>query len=105
VTVELHAWRALLPWIGDLASDGNPANVRCNVAMLAADLAARGDAESLAALADMVAKALDRVALGGSADDRLVSETVLAERGRLDPGKRQSLDALALTVFACWHSP
>jgi hypothetical protein len=83
-------WRNLTPWFGGLLSE-QALQVRVNLAMLASDLAAE-DPDAREALAAMLARTCDAVVRNGAADDRMLFETMMAERERFIGPEREALD-------------
>lgn len=91
-------WQALTPWLNDLLRNDQAVHVRCNLAMLAADLATN-DADARRALAEMLAQASDVVIRTGAAGDLLVLRQVLHERARLPGAAQTALDDEARQIM------
>jgi hypothetical protein len=89
---ENHTWQALAPWLGDLLGDQAPVHARCNLAMLAADLAPN-DEQALEDLSRMVAQTFDKIVREVSTEERTLLDTLLLERVALPEEVQERLDS------------
>ena len=83
-------WGALMPWLGNLLTE-KPINIRCNLAMLASDLAV-ADPDARAAMATMLARACDDVVRNNTADDAVLLDVLLRQRSAMDPASAAALN-------------